>query len=350
MEAVPQVTDIEVLGVPEYDLARVGDRDLKLSERARELIQAGIPESTAKVTARRWAEWLTFCERELRTPLPGTRESLAEFVAVMVETPTQRGTLPSPRSVEQAIAVVRSVHRDAGFPGQPDTTDALKVLRGYKRRTSKTRIRQAPPILMKDLRRMLAATSKWTTVGKRDRLVLVLGLAMAGRRSELCSLDLDEVAEVERGLEVYVRQSKTDKDAEGELVRIPRGVNPETDPVRVWRAWVDELDNFRREGETRMTGRLLRSIDQWGNLGEALSPRFVTDIVRGAAERAELRDAEMFSAHSLRSGFATTAADQDVPMSEIARHGRWSEKSPVVMGYVRAQRAWDDSPLQRFGF
>lgn len=333
----------ELVISPAGELAHVGERDLVLSEATRQLIEAGVPENTRKAYGWRWADFTAFCERELRTALPATEETLAEYVALMVTTPTpQTGDLPAARSVEQAIAAVRTIHRRAGHP-KPNSSKALDILNGYKRGRAKRPV-GAPPVLIEQLRAMTAATSKYTTVGKRDRVVLVLGWAMAGRRSELVALDVDDVTEVAEGLEVFVRTSKTDKRSEGQVVKIVAGGYPDTDPVRIVREWKDELAQYGVDD-----GRLLRAVDQWGNLGESLSARHVTGIVKRAAQRAHLPHADSYSAHGLRAGFATQAARNRVPARVLADHGRWSPTSTVVNSYLRAVDDWQNNATRGIG-
>lgn len=89
----------------------------------------------------------------------------------------------------------------------------------------------SPLATLDALRAMVAACDVATAAGLRDRLLLVLGLALMGRRSELAALQLDDVTETPEGLEVRVRMSKTDQDAVGETIAIPRGTHPLTDPV-----------------------------------------------------------------------------------------------------------------------
>ena len=62
---------------------------------------------------------------------------------------------------------------------------------------------------MDALRRMVDASDPATVRGLRDRVALVLGLALMGRRSELVALDVDDVTETPDGLEVLIRASKT---------------------------------------------------------------------------------------------------------------------------------------------
>ena len=178
----------------------------------------------------------------------------------------------------------------------------------------------------------------------RDRLALVLGLAMMGRRSEMAALNLSDVVETDDGLEVFVGRSKRDQDAKGAVVAVPRGSPPDTDPVRLlarWRAVLAE------QGVT--SGRLLRSMTRHGRIGERLSPAAINDIVQRAAARAELPHAADYTAHSLRTGGATSAYRAGAPVSSIARHGRWAPNSPVVLGYIRSVDRWRDNPMRAVG-
>jgi integrase len=62
-----------------------------------------------------------------------------------------------------------------------------------------------------------------TVIGKRDRALLALGFASAMRRSELVALRVKDLTEVPDGLRVMIRRSKTDQEAQGQEVAIPRG-------------------------------------------------------------------------------------------------------------------------------
>lgn len=172
----------------------------------------------------------------------------------------------------------------------------------------------------------------------------MFGLALMGRRSELAALTLDDVREAGDGLEVTIRTSKTDKESRGEVVAIPRGSHPLTDPVEVWRSWVDFL-----AARSVMSGRLLRSVDRHSNVGESISEDGINKVVRELAVTAGVPNAESFTAHSLRAGGATVAYAAGVPVSVIARHGRWQQGSPVVLRYIRAVDRWRDNAMRNVG-
>ena len=64
------------------------------------------------------------------------------------------------------------------------------------------------------------------------------------------------------------------------------------------------------------TGSMFRKIDRWGNISKcALEPSAINQIVKSRAALAGL-DPAAFSAHGLRSGYLTEAANRGVPLPE----------------------------------
>ncbi len=96
---------------------------------------------------------------------------------------------------------------------------------------------QKAAVVTAQLRALLAVIPEDTHAGLRDRALLLVGFAGGFRRSELVALGVQDIAETEDGLRVRVRRSKTDQEAEGREIGIPRGQKPTTDPVRALRAW-----------------------------------------------------------------------------------------------------------------
>src|SRR5579884_221905 len=229
------------------------DVDLTVSPSTRERIDDGWAANTSRAYERNLRAFTAWCSAQSRTALPATAQTLAEYVEHLCA----EGKAPS--TVEQAVATIRAAHRLAGYANQPDTSAARLVLRSHRRERAGqgARKRKAPPLVLDALRAMVDATDPGTAAGARDRLLLVLGFALMGRRSELAALDLTDVTETENGLLVQIRMSKTDQDAHGEEVAIPRGNHDDTDPVGLLRAWRARLAEDGIE-----SGRLLRSVDR----------------------------------------------------------------------------------------
>jgi hypothetical protein len=72
-------------------------------------------------------------------------------------------------------------------------------------------------------------------------------------------------------------------------------------------------------------------------------------LARGATEDAADEIVRRFSGHSMRAGFATSAADADVPLSRLAGHTR-HKSLETLQGYVRSSEQWRKSPLKGLGF
>lgn len=317
------------------------DPNAVLSPAALDRLDRSVPENTKSAYRRQALAFITWCQQHGRDTLPASPQTLADYVSHLCDLDR------APSTIEQAIAVIRVAHREAGHDGQPDTRAALRILKTHKkdRAAAGKRKRKAPPVTLTALRAMVDAADPSTLAGRRDRVLLVLGFAMMARRSELAALRIEDITFTDDGLTVLIRSSKTDQEAAGAEVNIPHGVHPDTDPVRVVRAWLDTLAEHGAED-----GPLLRHVNRWGQLQPGgLSGAAINERVRALAIRAGLPNAPAFTAHGLRAGGPTEAAKAGQPVSFIAEHGRWSKTSPQVMEYIRPVDKWRDNPMRGIG-
>jgi integrase len=327
------------------------DIDYAISAETADDLLAADPENTRRAYERNWSQFERWCDQRGRTPLPATPQTLAEYARQLTCLPI------SPATIEQAIGTIRSRHARGGCKGQPDTTETLRLLRAYKRAWADAggRRRKATPVLIDALRAMADTCDTSTPAGIRDRSLLLLGFNGMCRRSELSGLDLSDIADAgDEGVSLYIRHSKTDQDAEGAEVSIPFGQHRATCAVRATRAWIDVLaEHGMREGP------LYRPVDRHGRIGNEpgasghagvrLSGKAVGNVVHRRALLAGLAEPAGYTGHSLRSGAATSAYLAGAPVAEIAKHGRWSENSPVVLGYIRAVDKWKNNPMKGIG-
>jgi integrase len=361
------------------------DPDHQLSEGAAALVARGLAGNTRAAYERYWAPFERWCHLRGRTALPATAETLAEYVHHLTGTLTQYGGPPSPSTINHVLGCIQAVHKHTGQVS--DVRLARLALRAYRRdatpsettaegnvgeavRTAKRGRRRSAPIAVVELRTLvhalLAAVGAGTLQplkGQRDHIALVLAFAMASRASEVAALDIADLRFSDRGLTVTVRLSKTDQDAVGELVHIKYGKHLETCPVRLTQAWIDTLT---AHGIT--SGPLLRGIDRNGRLagtpgyagrtrtdGTAtrLSNDALNNLLRATVGLARatdpdhgLEEAEHYSWHGLRAGFATSAAEAGAAPTAIADHGRWKGLL-MVMHYWRSGTAWANNALDK---
>jgi integrase len=317
------------------------DPNAALSPAALDRLDRSVPDNTKAAYRRQARDFIAWCEQHGRGTLPASAETLADYVSHLCDLDR------APSTIEQAIATIRVAHRQQGYKDQPDTEVALRILKTHKRDRAKAgkRQKEAPPVTLDVLRAMIDAADPATLAGRRDRVMVVLGFAMMARRSELAALDISDVTFTDDGLTVLIRTSKTDQEAAGDEVNIPNGVHPDTDPVRVVRAW---LSTLAEHGHT--SGPLLRRINRWDQLQSGgLSGAAINERIRTLAVKAGVPKADTFTAHGLRAGGPTEAAKAGHPVAFIAAHGRWSKTSPQVLKYIRGVDKWRDNPMRGIG-
>jgi integrase len=159
----------------------------------------------------------------------------------------------------------------------------------------------------------------------RDKALLLIGYAGGFRRSELVALDKEDIEITPRGIAICVRRSKTDQLGAGRRIGIPLGKAAHC-PVAALERWLSI-------GAVE-TGPIFRRVNRHGNiLHHRLSSEAVALIVKKRVEAAGF-DAETYSGHSLRSGFATSAALIGVPSWKIRQQtGHASEL--MLSRYIR---------------
>jgi integrase len=213
-------------------------------------------------------------------------------------------------------------------PGEPTIT---KVMAGIRRRHGVAPVQKAP-LGDDDLLAMVGAVGEGLA-GLRDRALLTLGWLGAFRRSELVALHVEDVTRVEAGLVVRVRRSKGDQEGEGAAKGIPFASRPALCAVRALEAW--------REASGITRGPLLRAVRHGQVRDEALSDRAVARIVKRVAERAGL-DPDVLAGHSLRAGFATTAARKGKSLDAIMRQ-TLHRSERVARTYIRPAGVFEDN-------
>ncbi len=94
-----------------------------------------------------------------------------------------------------------------------------ETLKGIRRSIGTAQEGKAP-LLTSDIRRIVASCPE-TLLGLRDRALILVGFAVAFRRSELAAIECAHLSFTEDGLIIDLRRSKTDQEAAGRKVGIP---------------------------------------------------------------------------------------------------------------------------------
>ena len=214
------------------------------------------------------------------------------------------------------------------------------ALAGYRRRIAAAQVDdtiEAPPpskpkaALLNSMVAAMISHCPATKTGIRDRALLLIGFAGAFRRSELVAIRIEHLVWTPQGVTINIRKSKTDQEGKGQAVAIPNG--SQLRPVDALKEWLQV------SGITE--GPVFRCMRRGGHVApEALDDDSVARLVKHYARAAGL-DPNLFSGHSLRSGFLTSAAlagANVLKMAEVSRH----KKLDTLKGYVQAAERYKD--------
>jgi len=263
----------------------------EIADRASEFAQQSKARNTSRAYRADWAHFEKWCRANGQSSLP----ALAECVALYV---TDLASTRKPATIARRISSISQAHQLAGLE-TPTTNSKVRLVLAGIRRTKGTAQRAKTPVLIEDLRKMVDRLPE-TLLGVRDHAILVVGFSGAFRRSELVALNIADMAFTRDGLTVTIRRSKTDQEGAGRKIGLPYGSKLETCPIRSLQDWLQV---------SKITdGPLFRPINRHGTMASfRLSAAAVADVVKRYAAAAGM-DATDFAGHSLRSGFATSAA------------------------------------------
>ena len=213
-------------------------------------------------------------------------------------------------SIGRRVAAIADRHRAAGYDPSPTASAGVRaVLKGIRRTIGTTPVKKhaaTADIVM----RMLAQCGE-NLIGKRDRALIAVGMAGAFRRSELVALTTDDIEHTKEGLLITIRRSKGDQEGAGQVVSLPHGHHIR--PVEALTTWLDSADI--------RDGVLFRHVKLGGILGGPLAGDAVARRVKVLIARAGL-DRRDFAAHSLRSGFLSSAAEHKADVFAMQRQSR----------------------------
>jgi site-specific recombinase XerD len=287
-----------------------------------DLAKAEKAQSTRKAYRTDFRIFKAWCDAKGVASLPAAPETVASYLAA-------HGARSKPSTLGRRVAAIRYAHKLAGLAPPTDAEGVKATMRGIRRTFGSARVRKAPAVSGKMLG--MVATAPNNLAGIRDRALLLLGFAGAFRRSELVALDVADIEETETGFLVCIRSSKTDQEAIGRTIAIPRG--DFACPVKALRAWLDAA--------AIEAGPIFRPIDRAGTVrASRLTCRSVANFVKAYAARAGF-DAGTYSGHSLRSGFLTSAAAKGASIFKMMDQS--GHKSvDTLRGYVRDAELFKD--------
>lgn len=289
-----------------------------------------------------WADFDAWCRSKGVRSLPAEPKTVGVYIA-------EQASRLKPASISRRLTSIQEAHKLVNFPLDTSHSEIGEVLSGI-RRVHSTAQKGKAPILTSDIRELVKHLPD-TLTGKRDRALLLIGFAGAFRRSEIVSIDREDLSFDRKGLTIHIKRSKTDQEGEGRDVAIPYGSNLNTCPIRSLQDWIDV------SGITQ--GAVFRGINRHGQIAlDRLCDKAVALVVKRAvysraiANNLKVDEAEQevvkFAGHSLRAGLATSAAMAGVSEHAIMRQ-TGHKRTDMVRKYIRIADPFHNNAAAQVG-
>lgn len=297
----------EPIGVPDL-VARSGTLN-RLVETARDYASHATSENTNKAYTKDWAHFSSWCRRRSADPLPPSPELIGLYITNCAAPDTNARAL-SVTTIERRLSGLAWHYQQRGFTLDRRDRHIATVLAGIRRKHAKPPL-QKEAVLAHDILAMIA-TLTYDLRGLRDRAILLIGYAGGLRRSEIVSLDHGRDDTPDSGGWVKIETDGALIHLQGKTgwreVEIGRGSSDQTCPVHALEQWlhfasIDFGPLFRRTSRDNK-----HALD--ARLSDKHVARLIKQTILDAGIRSDLPERErlaLFSGHSLRAGFASSA-------------------------------------------
>ena len=246
-------------------------------------------------------------------------------------------------TLKRRLVSISVIHKLKGHYLDTKHPSIIENIMGIKRRKGSIQ-KGKKPILINNLKQIINVIDelKREEIKKiRDRSIILIGFSGGFRRNEIVSLDFDDLDFVTEGIKINLKRSKTDQYGEGTVKGLPYFENSRYCPVLSIQKWI-EISKIS-------SGPLFRRFTKGSNLSEnRLTDQTVALLIKEYLQLAGI-DSKNYSGHSLRSGFATTAAESGAEERSImAMTGHKSTE--MVRRYIKEANLFKNNALNKIKF
>ena len=274
-----------------------------------------------------------FCSKHSFNSLP-TEPKVVSLYLTQLSTSCKMSTL------RRRLVSIGVVHRLKGHYLDTKHPVIIENLLGIKRKKGSIQIGKKP-ILINHLKQIINVIDeqKIEKIKKlRNRTLILVGFGGGFRRTELVSINHEDLDFVEEGVKITLRRSKTDQFGEGVIKGLPYFANEKYCPVLSLKNWLT-LSKIK-------SGPIFRRFAKGSIITRhRLTDQSVVLLIKECLKIAGI-DNQNFSGHSLRSGFATVAADSGADERSImAMTGH--KTTQMVRRYIREANIFKNNALNK---
>tara|TARA_Y100000591_G_scaffold203336_1_gene175976 strand:+ start:193 stop:1146 length:954 start_codon:yes stop_codon:yes gene_type:complete len=243
-------------------------------------------------------------------------------------------------TIRRRLVSIGVVHKIKGHYLDTKHPVIVENLMGIKRKKGSIQTGKKP-LLINHLKQIINVIDeqKIEKIKKlRNKTLILIGFGGGFRRTELISIDHEDIDFVQEGVKITVRRSKTDQFGEGMIKGLPYFSNEKYCPVTNLKNWLI-LSKIK-------SGPIFRRFAKGSILtNHRLTDQTVVLIIKNYLKLAGIEN-QNFSGHSLRSGFATVAAESGADERSImAMTGH--KTTQMVRRYIREANIFKNNALSK---
>jgi site-specific recombinase XerD len=243
-------------------------------------------------------------------------------------------------TLKRRLVSIGVIHKLKGHYLDTKHPSIIENIMGIKRRKGSYQ-KGKKPILINSLKKIINVIdqqNKEEIKKLRDRSIILIGFSGGFRRNEIVSLDYDDLNFVQEGLKITIKRSKSDQFGEGFVKALPYFDRSQYCPVVSLKKWI-EISKIT-------SGPVFRRFIKGSRLSEnRLTDQTVALLIKEYLNLAGI-DSKNYSGHSLRSGFATSAAESGVEERSImAMTGHKSTE--MVRRYIKDANLFKNNALNK---
>ena len=243
-------------------------------------------------------------------------------------------------TIKRRLVSIGVIHKMKGHYLDTKHPIIIENLMGIKRRKGIIQ-NGKKPLLINNLRKILKVIDEANIedIKKlRDKSIILIGFSGGFRRNEIVSLDYEDLDFVYEGLKITLKKSKTDQFGEGYVKALPYFENNVYCPVTTLKRWI----NISKISK----GPLFRRFSKGSILtSNRLTDQTVALLIKEYLNKAGI-DNKNYSGHSLRSGFATTAAEAGAEERSIMTM-TGHKSAEMVRRYIKEANLFKNNALKK---
>jgi len=243
-------------------------------------------------------------------------------------------------TIKRRLVSIGVIHKMKGHYLDTKHPIIVENLLGIKRRKGTVQ-KGKKPILINELRKILDVIDqqKSEDIKKlRDKTLILIGFSGGFRRNEIVSLDYEDLDFVYEGVKITVKRSKTDQFGQGSIKALPYFDNSVYCPVTTLKRWI----NISKISK----GPIFRRFSKGSKLTNyRLTDQTIALIIKNYLNIAGI-DSKNYSGHSLRSGFATSAAEfgaEERSIMTMTGH----KSTEMVRRYIKEANLFKNNALNK---